>query len=146
MKKKYRVKSIVWSKPLLIGGLVYIILLAIFGYFSSGLSGLLLPVVSALVGILIVVLLSLFNSYAIDNEVLIIKLWYGKTKIDIADIKKIKETNLKYCIEIRYKKYKQTTICLKDKDEFINDLKSINPEIEVVHYEKNRKSKKSVSL
>jgi len=141
MKKKYRVKKFVLYKPLLIGGLVYIILLAVFGYITNGLFGILLPIVSALFGILIVVLLSLFNSYTIDNDVLIIKLWYGKTKIDIADIKKIKETYPKYYIDIRYEKYKQTTVCLKDKDEFINDLKSINPEIEIIPYEKKCKSK-----
>ena len=136
MKKKYRVKSIVWSKSILICGLVYIILLAIFGYITNGLSGLLLHAIGAVVGILFVVMLSLFNYCIIDNNVLIIRMsLFFKTKIDIADIKKIK-TYPKYYIDIRYKKYKQAAVGLKDKDEFINDLKSINPEIEIIPYEK----------
>ena len=135
MKKQYRIKNIVWNKSRTIGGLVYVILL-IFGYSISRLPGLISILAGAVGGILIVVILSFLNSYTIDNGVLIIKLWYGKTKIDIASIKKIKETHPKYCIDIRYNKYKQITVCPKDKDEFIHDLKSINPEIEVIPYVK----------
>ena len=119
--------------PFIVGVLVYVILFIIIGYCTGEL---VVFVTGALGGVLTPIILSFFTSYTIDNDVLIIKIWFGKTKIDIANIKKIKETNLKYYIDIRYKKYKQVTIYPKDKYELINDLKSINPEIEVVYYVK----------
>ena len=131
MKKIYRPKKI--NQASIVGGLIFLLLLAITCYFTNEL---VIFATAAIAGIVTPVLISFLTSYIIDNDILIIKIWFGKTKIDISTIKKIKETNLKYNIDICYKKYKQITITPKYKYEFINDLKNINPEIEVEYYVK----------
>ena len=75
-------------------------------------------------------ILSIQTHYIIDNEILIIK--YGfflNVKIDIKTIKAIQE--IKNRMEVRYKKYDRITLSLKDKCGFINDLVSVNSDIEV---------------
>ena len=142
MEKKYRPKKVTMNTAAVVGGLISLILFAITCYCTSELAIWVIGTITGiLAGILTPILLSFLTSYIVDNDVLILKVWFGKTKIDIADIKKIKKTNFNGCLEIHYKKYKQATVCLKDGEEFINDLKSINPDIEVVSSEK--KTKKS---
>jgi len=56
--------------------------------------------------------------------------FFSLAKIDITTIKKIKITKKR--IEIHNKKYGTMRLYLKDKQGFINDLKSINSDIEVI--------------
>jgi len=87
--------------------------------------------------------------YIIDNKELIVKSSFYKIKIDIDTILKIKEKNSVFLVntfafsldrlEITYNKqneYREVTISPKNKHEFIQDLMSINPNIEVVYKEK----------
>ncbi|THU32402.1 hypothetical protein FAM09_26785 [Niastella caeni] len=78
--------------------------------------------------------------YTIDNNLLIIKCGFlYKTTIDIQHIRKIKETNSTISspatsidrLEISYGKYRTVLISPKQKMEFINELKSLNPGIEI---------------
>jgi len=88
--------------------------------------------------------------YIIDNEQLIFKSGlFHKIKIDISTITKITETNKILStytfapsldrIKISYKKYDHITISPKNKHNFIQDLMSINPDIEVIYKEKTTK-------
>jgi len=101
------------------------------GYYVEKLDFLITVAFTVLLSSIIMVIPTI---YIIDNDTLIIREFFiAKTKIDIATIKKIKDSHRNDYIDIRYKKYKQVTIYPKDKYGFINDLKNINPEIEVIY-------------
>lgn len=86
----------------------------------------------------------LTTNYTIESDKLTIKcgLLYDKT-IDIKTIKKITETNNPLSspatsldrLEINYGKFDSVIISPKQKSEFINDIKGVNPNVEV----KNKK-------
>jgi hypothetical protein len=82
------------------------------------------------------IFITITTHYIIDNETLILKngFFFSVAKVDIKTIKKIKET--KNRIEIHCKKYGTMMLYPKDKQAFINDLKSINSEIEVIYRKK----------
>lgn len=78
--------------------------------------------------------------YTIDNNLLIIKCGFlYKTTIDIQQIRKIRETNNPISspatsidrLEIFYEKNGSVLISPKHKMQFINELKSLNPDIEI---------------
>lgn len=77
------------------------------------------------------------KKYILDAENLHIKMGFiTDKKIPIASIKKIKEISRPFSksatnIDIFYNKFDNTTISLRDKDQFIKDLLKINPAIEV---------------
>ena len=81
------------------------------------------------------------TEYSITNTTLIVRCSFLiNTKIDINSINKITETNTVLSapaasldrIEILYNKYDAVIISPKEKSKFIEALKQINPEIEVV--------------
>lgn len=90
--------------------------------------------------ILFVVHMFITTEYTIDGDKLTIKcgFLYNKT-IDINTIKKIKETNNPLSspatsldrLEINYGKFDSVIISPKQKSEFINDIKGLNPNVEV---------------
>lgn len=90
--------------------------------------------------LLFMVHMFLTTNYTIDNEMLIVKcgFFFSKT-IPIHEITKISETNNPISspaisldrIEIRCGKFDSVIISPKQKVEFINHLKSINPNIEL---------------
>lgn len=82
------------------------------------------------------------SCYIIHNDTLIIKNgFFKKFKIEIKSIRKIKETKSLFRatayafsldrIEITYKKYDRIMLSPKNKQDFIQDLLTINPYIEV---------------
>lgn len=89
------------------------------------------------------------TNYTIESDVLIIKcgFLFNKT-IDIRTINKISETNNPLSspatsldrLEIIYGKFDSVIISPKQKTEFINDIKKLNPNVEVKY--KQRKKKK----
>jgi len=92
-------------------------------------------------GLILIWILIIPTYYIIENETLIIKSGlFSKLKIDIKTIKKVQEKRSGLAepalsldrIEIRYKKYDHVMISPKDKYGFINDLKSINSDIEII--------------
>jgi membrane protein YdbS with pleckstrin-like domain len=114
---------------------------------AFGISAFLFNDTHAWVGILIlmfvaVLLLYMFLSirYTIDNSHLKIKggFYYDKT-IPIQKIRSIRETNNPLSapaasmdrLEIKYNKYDTVLISPKEKQNFIDELLSVNPEIEV---------------
>ena len=130
MKKKYRsnTKTIILYN--FVGSVVIAVPLYLLGYYFEQLNFLIavafsLPLTS--------IIISIPTIYIIDNEILIIRQSFVKTKIDIKTIKRIKALVREHDIKIRYKKYKQVTIYPKDKYAFINDLKNINSDIEVIY-------------
>jgi hypothetical protein len=103
-----------------------------------------LPCISPL---LFVYTLHIPTYYTIDESSLIIKSGlFSKIKIDIATIRKIRETNSLLTspalsadrIEIKYKKYDWIMISPKNKFDFIQDLININPTIEVQYKIKDK--------
>lgn len=96
--------------------------------------------------ILFVVHLFMTTEYTIDSDKLTIKcgFLYNKT-IDIKAIEKITETNNPLSspatsldrLEINYGKFDSVMISPKQKTEFINDIKGLNPNVEV-KYKKKR--------
>lgn len=90
--------------------------------------------------ILFVVHMFLTTNYTIESDELIIKcgFLFNKT-IDIKTIKKITETNNPLSspatsldrLEINYGKFDTIIISPKHKTEFINDIKRLNPNVEV---------------
>lgn len=81
--------------------------------------------------------------YKIQNEVLIISMFFYKTKIKISDIRIIKYSNSiiktnfykpgfhHKGIEIMYHKYDDFFISPENKEQFIADLMKLNPHIEI---------------
>ena len=90
--------------------------------------------------ILFVVHMFMTTNYTIDNDELAIKsgFLFNKT-IDIKTIKKITETNNPLSspatsldrLEINYGKFDSVIISPKHKSEFINDIKRLNPNVEI---------------
>lgn len=90
--------------------------------------------------ILFVVHMFMTTEYTIDNDKLKVKcgFLYNKT-IDIKSIRKITETNNPLSspatsldrLEINYGKFDSVLISPKQKSEFINEIKRLNPDIEV---------------
>jgi hypothetical protein len=90
--------------------------------------------------ILFVVHMFMTTEYTIDNDKLTVKcgFLYNKT-IDIKSIRKITETNNPLSspatsldrLEINYGKFDSVLISPKQKSEFINEIKRLNPNIEV---------------
>ncbi|MCH7414499.1 PH domain-containing protein [Belliella sp. R4-6] len=95
--------------------------------------------------ILFVVHMFMTTYYTIDGEELIIKcgFLFNKT-IEIKTIKKIAETNNPTSspatsidrLEINYGKFDSVIISPKYKSEFINDIKRLNPNVEVKYKKK----------
>ncbi len=96
------------------------------------------------------VLMFLFNitfsiKYIINDKILIIKggLLY-RMKIDISSIKKIEESRSLLSspapsldrLEIIYNKYDSILISPKEKEDFINEILKINPDVRVVYRKK----------
>ena len=89
------------------------------------------------------------TEYTIDNDKLTVKcgFLYNKT-IDIKSIRKITETNnpLKSPatsldrLEINYGKFDSVLISPKQKSEFINEIKRLNPNIEVKYKHKQNEA------
>jgi len=79
--------------------------------------------------------LDILTNYVIDNEVLIWRWWFFNIKkIEIKTIKKIEIKEKEHDIEIYYKRgsyFRTGRLKDKDKQNFINDLTNINPNIEV---------------
>lgn len=94
-------------------------------------------VLSLVFGLILIVFFFLSKTiqYKIDGENLVI--W--KTKIDIKTIRKIYKTNNPLSspamsldrIAIVYNKFDEVLLSPKERDEFINELLKINPNIEV---------------
>mgnify|MGYP003942736875 FL=1 len=99
--------------------------------------------------ILFVVHMFMTTEYTIDNDKLTVKcgFLYNKT-IDIKSIRKITETNnpLKSPatsldrLEINYGKFDSVLISPKQKSEFINEIKRLNPNIEVKYKHKQNEA------
>jgi len=95
--------------------------------------------------ILFVVHMFMTTEYTIDNDKLTVKcgFLYNKT-IDIKSIRKITETNNPLSspatsldrLEINYGKFDSVLISPKQKSEFINEIKRLNPNIEVKYKHK----------
>ena len=90
--------------------------------------------------ILFVVHMFLTTNYTIESDDLIIKCGFLSNKtIDIKTIKKITETNNPLSspatsldrLEINYGKFDKILISPKNKTEFIDDIKRLNPNVEV---------------
>lgn len=90
--------------------------------------------------ILFVVHIFLTTNYTIESDELIIKCGFLSNKtIDIKTIKKITETNNPISspatsldrLEINYGKFDTIIISPKHKTEFINDIKKLNPNVEI---------------
>lgn len=90
--------------------------------------------------ILFVIHMFLTTNYTIECDELIIKCGFLPNKtIDIKTIKKITETNNPLSspatsldrLEINYGKFDKILISPKNKIEFINDIKRLNPNVEV---------------
>ncbi|MBK6699955.1 MAG: PH domain-containing protein [Saprospiraceae bacterium] len=90
--------------------------------------------------ILFVVHMFLTTNYTIESDDLIIKCSFLSNKtIDIKTIKKITETNNPLSspatsldrLEINYGKFDKILISPKNKTEFIDDIKRLNPNVEV---------------
>lgn len=94
-------------------------------------------VLSLVFGLILIIffLLSKTIQYKIDGENLVI--W--KTKIDIKTIRKVYRTNNPLSspamsldrIAIVYNKFDEVLLSPKERDEFINELLKINPNIEI---------------
>jgi len=156
MKKKYR------SKIGFIAFLPFLIILFPMSFsFLLGLSFFTTIIITSALFCLFLYSPFFFPHYTIDGNLLCIKygnllyvlssvLLYGsafrKIKIDINKIRKIKERNVVFSvdsvaasldrIEITYNKYDRIMLSPKNKHEFIQDLMSINPDIEVIYKEK----------
>ncbi|PZO29916.1 MAG: hypothetical protein DCF13_04865 [Flavobacteriaceae bacterium] len=114
-----------------------ILILVVFGY--PIVDGILSKeyVLSLVFGLILIVFFFLSKTiqYKIDGENLVI--W--KTKIDIKTIRKIYRTNNPLSspamsldrIAIVYNKFDEVLLSPKERDEFINELLKINPNIEV---------------
>ena len=126
MKKKYRSKRSIIEFIPAICILLFFVPVFIIGKFDY-----LIILNIICMTFLQIFILTVPTHYIIDNETLIIRQGFSKIKIDIHTIKKVKETKRK--IEIRYKKYDNIKISPKDKYGFINDLTSVNSDIEVVY-------------
>ena len=130
MRRKYRLSRNVMLLHIIVGSVIMGIPLCLLGYYFEQLNFLTTGVLS---GLFISIVMIIPTTYIIDNNTLIIReIFIAKTKIDISTIKKIKASVRGHDIKIRYKKYKQVTLYPKDKYGFINDLKSINSDIEVI--------------
>lgn len=95
--------------------------------------------------ILFVVHIFMTTEYTIENDKLTIKCGFLYNKIvDIKTIKKIKETNNPISspatsldrLEINYGKFDSIIISPKLKSEFINDVKRLNPNVEIQYKKK----------
>ncbi len=95
--------------------------------------------------ILFVVHMFLTTNYTIESDDLIIKCGFLSNKtIDIKTIKKITETNNPLSspatsldrLEINYGKFDKILISPKNKTEFIDDIKRLNPNVEVKFWKK----------
>lgn len=114
-----------------------ILILVLFGY--PIVDGILSKeyVLSLVFGLILIIFFFLSKTiqYKIDGENLVI--W--KTKIDIKTIRKIYKTNNPLSspamsldrIAIVYNKFDEVLLSPKERDEFINELLKINPNIEV---------------
>lgn len=109
------------------------------------------PIEKALIPILslsgfLIVLFSILNAttyYKIENEIVIISMFFYKTKIKISKIRILKysnsliKTNLYKPgfhykgLEIEYNKYDDIFISPENRDQFIAQLLEINPNIEI---------------
>jgi len=99
--------------------------------------------------ILFVVHMFMTTEYTIDNDKLTVKcgFLYNKT-IDIKSIRKITETNNPLSspatsldrLEINYGKFDSVLISPKQKSEFINEIKRLNPNIEVKYKNKQNEA------
>lgn len=89
------------------------------------------------------------TNYTIESDVLIIKcgFLFNKT-IDIRTISKISETNNPLSspatsldrLEIMYGKFDSVIISPKQKTEFINDIKKLNPNVEVKYKQRQKRN------
>lgn len=95
--------------------------------------------------ILFVIYMFMTTEYKIENDELTIKCGFLYNKIiDIKTIKKIKETNNPLSspatsldrLEINYGKFDSIIISPKLKSEFINDIKRVNPNVEIKYKKK----------
>ena len=95
--------------------------------------------------ILFVIYMFMTTEYKIENDELTIKCGFLYNKIiDIKTIKKIKETNNPLSspatsldrLEINYGKFDSIIISPKLKSEFINDIKRLNPNVEIKYKKK----------
>ncbi|SFC44743.1 PH domain-containing protein [Flexibacter flexilis DSM 6793] len=95
--------------------------------------------------ILFVVQMLMTTDYTIDSDKLTIKCGFLYNKsIDIKTITKIMETNNPLSspaasldrLEINYGKFESVLISPKQKSEFINDIKELNPSVEVKYKKK----------
>lgn len=99
--------------------------------------------------ILFVIHMFMTTDYTIDSDKLTVKcgFLYNKT-IDIKAIKKITETNNPLSspatsldrLEINYGKFDSVLISPKQKSEFINDIKGLNPNVEVKYKKKQNEA------
>lgn len=99
--------------------------------------------------ILFVVYIFLTTNYAIESDELIIKCGFLiNKKIDIKAIKMITETNNPISspatsldrLEIKYGNFDSIIISPKQKTDFINDIKRLNPNVEIKYKKKQNET------
>ncbi|NBJ68660.1 MULTISPECIES: PH domain-containing protein [Clostridia] len=86
-----------------------------------------------------IVLIWFFTRYRINNNVLVIRYGIIKLSVNIQDITTIRETTNPFVslalsvrrIEISYDKYKTVQISPKNEKLFVEQLKNVNPEINI---------------
>ena len=80
------------------------------------------------------------TKYIISNSTLLIKIWiFTLRKIDIKKIKRIRKSrsiisspaNSLDRIMVTFNKYDEVLISPKNREEFLDSLKSVNPEIDI---------------
>lgn len=131
-----------------IGYLILLIFIFFIGFtiFSMALKGFVWTIFLVNSFVLIFLFNSTFNTkYIINKKILSIKggLLY-KMKIDISSIKKIEESRSLLSspapsldrLEILYNKYDSILISPKEKEDFINEILKINPDVRVVYRKK----------
>lgn len=146
-KHKFKMKKVYNSK---IGLELVIPLVLVFGMvliLTIGDKQNLIGIITLLSTIAFVVHMFLTTNYSIEGTKLTIKCGFVFNKtIDINSIKKISETNNLISspatsldrLEITYGKFDSVIISPKQKKEFINDLKIVNPNIEVKFKKENK--------
>lgn len=139
MKKVYKSKIGIRFYIRIIVLLGIVLSLIISGYFNWIIITILVLMTISIVKI------SLATKYSINGHILAIKSgFFHNLTIDINSIRKISETNNPISapaisldrLEIIYNKYDAVTISPKHKLQFIKDIKSINPDIEIKYAEK----------
>lgn len=125
--------------------LLPVLLVTIISFFNEKDTDLVIYPPLAILAFLLVVFTILYFTtyYEIQKEVLIISMFFYKTKIKISEIRILNYSNSFYKtnlykpgfhnkgIEILYNKYDDIFISPKNRDQFINQLLEINPNIEI---------------